>query len=229
VLHGGANLALLPPPPPTAFDGITHLLLQNEVSLASTVAYLAVARGRRVTTIFNPSPMPSPKDLLAFPWSTLDWLIVNESEAVELLRALGTPNSGLASSGLTGENMLAPSIITAYSVIARLHAHAYFAPTTRIVCTLGHLGVVALDPNLTNPVYVPAIELQGNVRDTTGAGDCFTGYFVAGLMRLEDEGRQMDEVTFRQILERCVKVRLNIQPKQSKLVTQHLFRRLVCQ
>lgn len=31
-------------------------------------------------------------------------------------------------------------------------------------------------------VYLPAATLDGPVRDTTGAGDCFAGYFVAGLM-----------------------------------------------
>jgi len=32
-------------------------------------------------------------------------------------------------------------------------------------------------------LYLPTVALEGNVRDTTGAGDCFTGYFVASLMQ----------------------------------------------
>jgi ribokinase len=199
---------MLPPPAPSAFDGITHLLLQNEVALPSTLAYLAVGRGRRVTTIFNPSPMLSEPELLSFPWSTVDWLIVNETEATDLLRALGTPNSGLASaapSALSGA-VGSPSVLTAYSVIARLTQHAYFSSTTRIVCTLGSLGVLALDPALPEPIYVPALVLTGGVLDTTGAGDCFAGYFVAGLMKLHDEGRQPGVGELRRVLERCVKV-----------------------
>ena len=32
--------------------------------------------------------------------------------------------------------------------------------------------------------YLPSAKLDNPVLDTTGAGDCFTGYFVSGLMTL---------------------------------------------
>ncbi|KAI0058468.1 Ribokinase-like protein [Artomyces pyxidatus] len=51
--------------------------------------------------------------------------------------------------------------------------------------TLGAAGVVALTVGALMPVYLLAAELQGDVRDTTGAGDCFTGYLVAGLMQVD--------------------------------------------
>lgn len=41
-----------------------------------------------------------------------------------------------------------------------------------------------------DPIYVPAAKLDGPVVNTTGAGDCFTGYFVTGLMELEDERKE---------------------------------------
>lgn len=37
------------------------------------------------------------------------------------------------------------------------------------------------------PLYIPASKLYGATRDSTGAGDCFTGYFVQGLMRMWDD------------------------------------------
>ncbi|PSS08902.1 hypothetical protein PHLCEN_2v3392 [Hermanssonia centrifuga] len=53
-------------------------------------------------------------------------------------------------------------------------------------------GVLALLPaktDSTDPtvIHIPAAKLDGNVLDTTGAGDCFTGYFVTGLMELEEK------------------------------------------
>ena len=52
------------------------------------------------------------------------------------------------------------------------------------MCTLGGLGVIALLAS-EEAFYVPAAKLAGFVRDTTGAGDCFTGYLVSGLMEVE--------------------------------------------
>lgn len=141
--------------------------------------------------------MLSKEQLLEFPWSKLTWLIVNEGEASDLNNVL-TP----------AETLSAPpsdfpyASLSAYPVLLRL---SRCIPTTNIVCTLGGAGVMAHVPSFRGPpLYLPAAKLQGSVRDTTGAGDCFTGYMVAGLMQLGDAVLTPDALTI--ILRRCVQV-----------------------
>jgi len=52
------------------------------------------------------------------------------------------------------------------------------------VCTVGSLGVVVLPSGKQQAIHVPAAKLDGPVVDTTGAGDCFTGYLIAGFLEL---------------------------------------------
>jgi ribokinase len=194
---------------------ITHVLCQNEVPLPSTIAYLSVAHSQGITTFFNPSPLPSVRELLPFPWTDVDWLMVNEFEAQALLSTLGLRHTGAASPGsLPASRPIPrlssshpPRIVSAYSVLARLYAHPAFSASTNVVCTLGAAGVLVLLPTMTDePIYVPAAEVKGGVRDTTGAGDCFAGYLVHGLMELYDAGRTIDVSSIKQLLERCVTV-----------------------
>lgn len=147
--------------------GTTHLLLQNEISLRSTLKALHSAEN--ITTIFNPSPMLDKEDIIKFPWDKVDWLIVNQLEARTLLASLAQKN--------------APD-----DVRDMLKELAQQPPLSRtcIVCTLGANGVLAAIPGQPT-VFVPAARLEGPVVDTTGAGDTFAGYFVAELMLL---GRQ---------------------------------------
>jgi sugar/nucleoside kinase (ribokinase family) len=210
VLYKGTNYALTDPPTPTLFQysgSITHLMLQNEIPLPSTLSHLHLAHASGVQTIFNPSPLPSVPELLGFPWSELDWLILNESEASDLLSALGESYEAAPAPPTLPRPDGAASMFGAYAVTARLHAHSGFSRTTNIICTLGSIGVLALVPTLALPVYVPAITLPSGALDTTGAGDCFAGYFVAGLMRLHDEGKALDTPALERILARCVQVR----------------------
>jgi len=66
--------------------------------------------------------------------------------------------------------------------------------TIAVVCTLGATGVLASMQSPKEMFYLPAATLQGDVRDTTGAGDCFTGYFVAGLMPFGNRQPSKDEM-----------------------------------
>ena len=78
-----APLALLGAPAHVLalFDAfaITHLVLQNEIPLQTTVAFLEYAKsdkaGNHITTIFNPSPMLSNAQVESFPWSSIDVLV----------------------------------------------------------------------------------------------------------------------------------------------------------
>ncbi|KAJ7176776.1 Ribokinase-like protein [Mycena filopes] len=191
ILFKGANYASLPAPriPPDT----THIVLQNEIPLQSTIEYLERGSSSGSSTIFNPSPMLTPEQLKAFPWNHLTWLVVNGGEALELCKALALD--------VRAPNPLASTVDVAKPLLALLSA---FMPTTNVVCTLGADGLLAQFAAFTQsePVYLPAIKLQGTTRDTTGAGDCFTGYMVAGLMGLE--GREATREDYIAVLKRAV-------------------------
>ncbi|KAF5352961.1 hypothetical protein D9758_007952 [Tetrapyrgos nigripes] len=69
ILFKGANFASLPIK--LIHPKTSHLLLQNEIPLSDTLAYIDAVRAAvngHVTTTFNPSPMPSDEELRSFPW-----------------------------------------------------------------------------------------------------------------------------------------------------------------
>ncbi|KAI0033629.1 Ribokinase-like protein, partial [Vararia minispora EC-137] len=169
ILHKGANYARNDPPEErrSLLSSAQFLLLQNEIPFATTTEYLKDAADRGIQVVYNPSPMPSDNELRAFPWPSITYLLINEGEAQTLIRAFN-----------------ADAVSSASSTVRALSSLLAFSATT-IVCTLGGSGVLAAIPGTLQQLYIPASSLQGTVRDTTGAGDCFTGYFVAGLMRLE--------------------------------------------
>lgn len=154
----------------------THFMLQNEIPYAVTKGYAQHSltlkdedTGKRVFTIFNPSPMLSIDEIQQFPWAGIDTLIVNDGETLDLLAAFGVND-------VSGDTA---------NALARLDA---FARTQWIVVTHGAKGataVVQLDP-ANGPsreiIQMPAMHVQA--RDTTGAGDTFAGYLVAGLMEV---------------------------------------------
>ena len=151
--------------------------------------------------ILNPSPLPSADEIRDFPWHKVNWLIVNEAEAEGLYQSM------------SGMGAPTPSMSTR-EVLILLSAQSLFKETN-IVCTLGADGVLAFIPTFHRPIsdgsfiYLPAARLQGEIRDSTGAGDCFTGYFVQGLMEFGPNavvGKDIKELDIRRILKRSVYV-----------------------
>ncbi len=178
MLHAGANYPTPDPSLPPHLEGITHLLLQNEIPLESTLAYLRAAGRKGLTNVFNPSPMLSADSLRAFAWPDLTWLIVNEGELESLLSAFDAlqPREG----GIS-------TIQYASDLVIALHRCPTFAPSVSVLCTLGAQGILYFEApgkSMKEPIihHLPAAPLLKPLKDTTGAGDCFAGYFVAGLM-----------------------------------------------
>jgi ribokinase len=209
-LHKGANYALSDPPARSDVEqqlkGISHLLLQNEIPWTTTLAYLEHALTQGIVTVFNPSPLPTDTQLHNFPWVALSWLIVNEGEAENLLRVMdrNSRNDDVDEeyhTDFSRDNNLR----AAFSTLNKLSRCKALA-STGIVCTLGAKGVVASRYDPREILYSPAATLQGNVRDTTGAGDCFTGYFIAGLMQFGNKQLSQNEIV--EILQYSVQVRL---------------------
>jgi len=179
------------------FPETSHVLLQNEIHIQSV--HYALQNARNTTVILNPSPLPSADEIRDFPWHKVNWLIVNEAEAEGLYQSM------------SGMGAPAPSMSTR-EVLILLSAQPLFKETN-IVCTLGADGVLAFIPTFHRPIsdgsfiYLPAARLQGEIRDSTGAGDCFTGYFVQGLMEFGPNavvGKNIKELDIRRILKRSV-------------------------
>jgi ribokinase len=189
----------------------THILLQNEIPISTTLSYLAFSKspalGRRITTIYNPSPIPTPTQILhEIDWGCIDWLIVNEGEAQQLLDAF--PASSPTS---PPEIHLPGSVSYSLNLISRLASQPSFKGVN-IICTLGPLGVLGhlrTKDGGAQLIYEPGVS-ENEVRDTTGAGDCWTGYLVAGLMELEAKSISVftnwDKDDFPRLLRTCNQV-----------------------
>jgi ribokinase len=185
------------------FANSTHLLLQNEIHMSST--YYAIHNSVKATIIMNPSPLPSEEQIREFPWDRIHWLIVNEAEAEGLYHSIAEASSpgrkGLSTKELVFGLSAQPAL-----------------KDTNIICTLGSDGVLAFIPTFHRPktaheapsfMHLPAARLMGDVKDTTGAGDCFTGYFVQGLMEYGPRGKVGEDIRendVARILKICVYV-----------------------
>lgn len=181
VLHKGANFFVPPTDAAPDVSPYTHLLLQNEIPLPSTLGFLTA--NPSITSIFNPSPILLPEELRLFPWSNLSWLIVNEGELETLLDHL-SPSPPSLSGDLISDGK---------ERITALNQAEHFSDSVAIICTLGATGILWFDPKKGRQIgHLPAAKVD-KVRDTTGAGDCFAGYFAAGLMAAK-EGDGIEEV-----------------------------------
>ncbi|CEH13498.1 Ribokinase [Ceraceosorus bombacis] len=173
VLLPGANFhreAASTSDPATAFKALprppTHLVLQNEIPLEHTKAFLSYAHAKGVTTIFNPSPMLIQDKVRDFAWDELNVLIVNEGEGADLLEAFG---------------VRAPE--GPQSVLDALNDLKQLAKLDWIVLTRGSKGVIArvrlsdCSEEERAELDKPSVKPK-EVKDTTGAGDTFAGNLI---------------------------------------------------
>ncbi|PPQ99852.1 hypothetical protein CVT24_009603 [Panaeolus cyanescens] len=212
VLFPGANHTPIPPVTSlihgrllSLYREATHLLLQNEIPVDATVTALKAVKDSCVV-VLNPSPLFNSDEVrLKIAWGRVDWLVVNKDEAAGLLESLNV--------GGTAEEL---RVLDTPDVLMKMH-HTKTFENTGIVCTLGAEGVMVSVPRFVKEsirvngdgngrdglVFVPAAKATV-VTDTTGAGDCFAGYFVRGLMELGVGRREITKEQLDEVLKRAV-------------------------
>lgn len=166
LLYGGANQAITKNQVDqvlSRFGEGDWLVLQNEISRLPYIVDQAHRRGMKI--VLNPSPMD--EKIFDLPLNQVDYFLLNEVEAGQILKrkcGSGTDMDELAS------------------------ALSEQFPAAVIVLTIGSEGAIYSGPGkrFRQPVYkVKAV-------DTTAAGDTFTGYFIAGILKGLPEEKAMD-------------------------------------
>lgn len=166
ILYGGANRRVTSKhvARSLAFYGPGDMVvLQNEVNLVDEVIDRAVERGMQVA--LNPSPFD--ESIMGLPLDKVDYLLVNEVEAMQLLAAAGGGAAGGAPDGQIGAGD--------WEAVAAALGERF--GSVCVVMTLGAQGAYLIQG--ATRVHVPACPCDAV--DTTAAGDTFTGYFLAGL------------------------------------------------
>lgn len=130
-----------------------YLLTQNEVPASENILALARARELKLKTIYNAAPA---KKLSDEELGLIDWLVVNETEALIVAQGAGV-SAGLDS-------------VTAAEALSEKTGN-------NIIVTLGSKGAYSFGPAGNH--HGKALNID--VRDTTAAGDTFTGVFAASL------------------------------------------------
>ncbi len=167
ILYGGANQAITK----TQVDNVMKqfekgdfIVLQNEINELDYILKCANEKGMKI--VLNPSPMN--EKILRLPLEYVDYFMVNEVEALQIL----------------GE--VSAQVINGVKLAEKLREKF---PNAAVVLTMGEKGSVFM--NAKETVEQPVYKVQAV--DTTAAGDTFTGFFIGGLMRGLEVEAAMDE------------------------------------
>ena len=145
------------------FEKGDFLVLQNEINGMDSIVRVAEEKGLKI--VLNPSPMN--EKILGLPLQYVDYFVLNEVEAAQIL---GLENI----SEKDGEK------------IVRELYNTY--PHAKIVLTLGAEGSIYFDGE---KLYRQRA-YKTDVVDTTAAGDTFSGFFIAGILRGDTLEQAMD-------------------------------------
>jgi len=157
LLYGGANQAISKVYIDVVLADFTagdYIILQNEINEMAYIIKQAKEKGMII--VLNPSPMD--EKIHGYPLDSVTYLMLNEVEAAQLL---GHDEADEVDADAIAEEL-----------------HQQF-PQMKIVLTLGSSGSVYKDAKQ----LVKQKCYQVKTVDTTAAGDTYTGYFFASLMR----------------------------------------------
>ncbi|CAG8632694.1 23894_t:CDS:10, partial [Cetraspora pellucida] len=145
-------------------------VFQNEIGLIGG-KILKLCKNLGLTTVLNAAPI-SEDITKIFSFDLVDYLIVNQLEATQLYRQI-----------------FAISVTIELSSTELLNALSNeFPQLIGIIITLGSDGLVAWFGPEKRVYTLPAFKTT--LCDTTGAGDAFTGYFIASLARNQLKNEQ---------------------------------------
>lgn len=166
LLYGGANQAITKEQVDAVLEHFVSgdfLILQNEINEIPYIMEQAHRKGMKIA--LNPSPMN--EKIFRLPLETVDYFLLNEVEAGQIL--------GDTEEKETDGAGLARALLDKF-------------PKAAVVLTMGGDGAVYMDSKETiiQPVY------KVHTIDTTAAGDTFTGYFIGGLLRGDSVRKAMD-------------------------------------
>lgn len=169
LLYGGANQAITDEQIDETiahFEEGDFLLIQNEINGLERI--LAKAHEKGMKAVLNPSPMN--EKILKLPLKYIDYFILNEVEAGQIL-------GETLEEGYDGR-LLAEKLRAKF-------------PHAAVLLTMGADGSVYMD----GQQIVQQKAFRVKAVDTTAAGDTFTGYFLGGLTGGKSVAESMEEAS----------------------------------
>lgn len=169
ILYGGANQAITREQVDEVmshFESGDYLVLQNEINELGYIVEKAHEKGMII--VLNPSPMN--EKILALPLDVINYFILNEVEAAQIL--------GKEDKGEESWEQIAGDLLKKF-------------PQATIVLTMGSEGSVF--KNQKETVCQSIYKVQAV--DTTAAGDTFSGYFIGGILGGLSAKEAMDQAS----------------------------------
>lgn len=169
ILYGGANQAITREQVDEVmshFESEDYLVLQNEINELGYIVEKAHEKGMII--VLNPSPMN--EKILALPLDVINYFILNEVEAAQIL--------GKEDKGEESWEQIADDLLKKF-------------PQATIVLTMGSEGSVF--KNQKETVCQSIYKVQAV--DTTAAGDTFSGYFIGGILGGLSAKEAMDQAS----------------------------------
>ena len=169
ILYGGANQAITREQEDEVmshFESGDYLVLQNEINELGYIVEKAHEKGMII--VLNPSPMN--EKILALPLDVINYFILNEVEAAQIL--------GKEDKGEESWEQIADDLLKKF-------------PQATIVLTMGSEGSVF--KNQKETVCQSIYKVQAV--DTTAAGDTFSGYFIGGILGGLSAKEAMDQAS----------------------------------
>ena len=169
ILYGGANQAITREQVDEVmshFESGDYLVLQNEINELGYIVEKAHEKGMII--VLNPSPMN--EKILALPLDVINYFILNEVEAAQIL--------GKEDKGEESWEQIADDLLKKF-------------PQATIVLTIGSEGSVF--KNQKETVCQSIYKVQAV--DTTAAGDTFSGYFIGGILGGLSAKEAMDQAS----------------------------------
>ena len=169
ILYGGANQAITREQVDEVmshFESGDYLVLQNEINELGYIVEKAHEKGMNI--VLNPSPMN--EKILALPLDVINYFILNEVEAAQIL--------GKEDKGEESWEQIADDLLKKF-------------PQATIVLTMGSEGSVF--KNQKETVCQSIYKVQAV--DTTAAGDTFSGYFIGGILGGLSAKEAMDQAS----------------------------------